>query len=105
MNNFDAYDTIYQNIEDKKYDSRLDYPDSSQMSREDYRLARRAYQEDTYNLERKIFRNDLETDFVGGHDVSQEKLDKLWNLAWERGHSSGLEEVLSEYQELVELVI
>ena len=31
------------------------------------------------------------------------KFEKAWNIAWDRGHSSGLDEVRSIFGELVEL--
>ena len=47
------------------------------------------------------FRKDLADEYgVTGHP----KEPKLWNMAWEHGHSSGLEEVAMYYDELVELV-
>ena len=37
---------------------------------------------------------------VAGHP----KADVLWRLAWERGHSNGYEEVLTEAMDLIELM-
>jgi ribosomal protein L40E len=48
------------------------------------------------------FRNDaMEECGLSGHP----KEDKVWMLAWERGHSAGLEEVFLCIQELAELVL
>lgn len=47
------------------------------------------------------FRIALEEEF---ETTDHPKKDKLWNLAWERGHSSGLSEVYCEYQELAEFI-
>lgn len=47
------------------------------------------------------FKNDLaEENGVADHP----KLNKLWDLSWERGHSSGLTEVQMNFEELVELI-
>jgi flagellar biosynthesis/type III secretory pathway protein FliH len=33
------------------------------------------------------------------------KFDKTWSIAWEYGHSSGLDEVKNYFHELVELIL
>ena len=57
------------------------------------------------NREREIvatIRLDLETEYgLVGHP----KADKLWAMAWDRGHGSGYGEVIAVYEELVELVL
>lgn len=50
----------------------------------------------------KQFKEDLAEEFgVSSHP----KKDKLYSLAWEYGHSSGLMEVYNYYSELVELLV
>lgn len=47
------------------------------------------------------FKRDLEAEFkTKGHP----KADKLFDKAWEEGHSNSLQEVHKRYQELVELL-
>lgn len=48
-----------------------------------------------------LFRLDVEVENgTRGHP----KADKLWNMAYERGHSGGFSEILSEYEDIVGLV-
>jgi len=48
-----------------------------------------------------LLKADLETE----HGVSDHpKAGKVWSLAWEHGHSSGYSEVVSYYEEFVELI-
>lgn len=37
--------------------------------------------------------------------VNHPKAQKVWDMAWERGHSSGYDSVRSEFEELVELIL
>lgn len=49
----------------------------------------------------KMLRDDLETEHgVVGHP----KTDLLWTLAWDHGHSSGYGEVITYYEQFVELI-
>jgi hypothetical protein len=49
----------------------------------------------------EIFRGDLEQEFgVVGHPKSK----RLFELAWEHGHSSGLNDVYYYYSDFVELI-
>ena len=62
--------------------------------------AARRYREDEGTLTAK-FQEDIEEEFgTTGHD----KAGLLFAKAWEHGHSSGLGEVYTAYQDLVELV-
>jgi len=45
--------------------------------------------------------NDL---FENFNVMNNPKKDKAFALAWERGHSNGLEEVYNEFYDLVELI-
>lgn len=66
-----------------------------------YREARDAYRAEDNRLTQQ-FRADLEAEYgLTGHP----KADKLWNLAWEEGHSSGLNEVYLCYDRFSELVL
>lgn len=61
--------------------------------------AERAYRADVSRLEDQL-RTDLEAEHgMAGHH----KADLLWEKAWERGHSCGLSEVASNYEDLVVL--
>ena len=46
----------------------------------------------------------VKNEFTEFLDLSDEKVQKLYNKAYERGHSSGIQEVYYELQELAELV-
>jgi hypothetical protein len=41
---------------------------------------------------------------LGLAGIPAAKQDKAWEMAWDRGHASGLEEVLNELEELAELL-
>ena len=48
----------------------------------------------------RVFRADLEAE----HGMADHpKADRLYELAWEHGHSGGLEEVVNFYEEFVDL--
>ena len=48
-----------------------------------------------------VLKTALEVEFgMRGH----EKSERLWQLAWDRGHSGGLMDVYWEWRELLELV-
>lgn len=50
---------------------------------------------------RNLFKHDCEKEFgILGHD----RADKLFEIAWSHGHSSGYSEVFCFYQEFVDLV-
>jgi hypothetical protein len=77
-----------------------DYP-----GKENFRERSQQYAEN-----KRIFRSDLEQEYgiaaalKSGH-LLQEKADRLFDLAWEYGHSSGYNEVNLHYSELVDLVL
>ena len=49
----------------------------------------------------RLFQSDLEEEFgVKDHP----KAELLWQMAWDRGHSSGYESVYYEYSDLVDLI-
>ena len=69
-------------------------------SEEEYKNAHREYRIETSTL-MKQFRNDL---FEEAEIIEHPKADKIWNLAWERGHSSGLAEVYDYFFEYLDLI-
>jgi hypothetical protein len=86
---------ILEKIKNGVYSSKLPYPTgSSQNDRE----ARKKYKEDTYNLEKTLFRNDLKKEF-GTSNWNKEEV--TWDRAWEEGHSEGLYKVYECYMDLV----
>lgn len=76
---------------------KLDYEEE----RAAYEQAMREYQEHKAALKAQ-FRADLQAE----NDIPEDhsKADRLWEMAWDRGHSCGWTEVLNAYEELVELV-
>lgn len=49
----------------------------------------------------RLFRADLESE----HGVSSHpKASKVWEMAWDSGHSGGLHEIANRYDEFVELI-
>jgi len=80
-----------------EFDNKVSYPVSN---KEDRRKELDAYRRGSAEAFKR-FKEAVEEDFVtAGHP----KADLLWELAWSRGHSGGLLEVVSEYEELVELI-
>lgn len=64
------------------------------------RRQRRLHDEERARLNAMV-KADLEEEYgVIGHP----KADKLWEIAWEHGHSSGYHDVACHYAELVELI-
>ena len=49
----------------------------------------------------KLFRTALEEE---NHTTGHPKADRLWDMAWDNGHSNGLENVVCWYEDLVELI-
>lgn len=88
---------VRKNIEAGKYQSKLPY---HYGHGEECGKVRQVYREDEQRLVR-VFKEDLEKEFeVEGHPRSE----KLFELAWDYGHSSGLSEVLNYYSDLVDLI-
>jgi len=118
---------IQQNIREGKYENKLPYPSKptqkdieeamvnftgnlQQLKTEkevteirlmaEYRQAQNNYHLETHRLN-KLFQSDLAEDFgVTGHPKEQ----KLFELAWEHGHSSGYSDVYNYYVDFVELI-
>ena len=84
--------SILAAINSGKYDNKVKFSSVPEQ--------RRAWRAEESAIEQR-FRADLEVEFgMKGHA----KADLLWRMAWDRGHSSGLQEVFQEYRELSELV-
>lgn len=66
----------------------------SRETREEYRAAEREVE--------KLFRNDLEDECGVPHDAQY--ANKLYQMAYEAGHSCGFSCVYQEYTDLLELV-
>lgn len=80
------------------YKNDLPYP-RHDLPKEEHATMRKAYRDRDKELKAK-FRDDIEAEYdMTGHP----KADKLWELAWEYGHSAGYSEVAIYYAELVEL--
>ncbi len=66
-----------------------------------YDEAKKAYNADEARLEAE-FKSALEVDHgISGHPNA----DKLYSIAWSYGHSAGLGEVVTHYNELADLVV
>jgi hypothetical protein len=58
-----------------------------------------------YNVEEKRLRREFEEDLYEEFGVQNHpKRKKVFEMAWERGHSSGYSEVCFNFEELVELI-
>lgn len=108
---------VQENIKAGKYKNNVPYdcdtapinPDAmtitqaakhKEKQKELQRAQRRLHQEEEARLN-ALFRADLEAEHgLTGHP----KANKLWDIAWDRGHSSGLSSVAWEYSDLAELV-
>ena len=67
----------------------------------EYREMRQQYDAEEARLMKK-FRSDLEDENGIAHD--HPKAQKLWSMAWEYGHASGIHEVANYYEEFADLV-
>jgi acyl-CoA reductase-like NAD-dependent aldehyde dehydrogenase len=69
--------------------------------RRDWRNKIQQQRQQSARLTTQCFRADLEAEFgMAGHP----KAGKIWDKAWEDGHSYGLVEVVNTYAELVDLL-
>ena len=88
--------TVYVKANRGDYQTKLPYERNSKNP-----AVYTAYQEDQARLN-KQFRLDLEVE----HGViGNPKADKLFEIAWEQGHSYGFSEVALHYDQLVVLII
>ena len=80
-----------------------DYPNAviqEVVDEEAYKAHLKEYKDECSKL-RQEFENDLFEEFGVGDNL---KRHKAFDLAWEKGHSNGLEEVYNEFYDLVELI-
>ena len=61
--------------------------------------ALKAYRERDYE-NRRLFCRDLADEYA--HDLPEEVQDKIFDRAWDSGHSSGYPQVAQDYEELAE---
>ena len=104
------YDTIAKNITDKKYDTKLPFPryedeKSGKILKEQASEMKRAWRDDEHNL-RLIFEANClalaETELK--KPLTEEQFNALFFKAWEDGHSSGYNEVLICFSDLLDLI-
>jgi len=70
-------------------------------------LDKKQYNEDraAYNAEKQALMEEFQRDLFREYDVqSNPKRYKCYDMAWERGHSAGLYEVVGNFSDLVELI-
>jgi hypothetical protein len=97
--------SIYAKIENGDYDTKLPYPSyedvkSKKISKEEDREMRRKWKIDRNRLV-EVFKHDsLEELGILNHP----KADKLFDIAWEEGHSNGLTEVWLWMETLADLL-
>lgn len=70
------------------------------LDEEAYKTHRKQYDTESAKLHEE-FKNDLFNQFAVTYNP---KRHKAFDLAWDRGHSNGLEEVYNEFCDLVELI-
>lgn len=89
------YSYIYKRIEAGKYESKVPYPERPRTP-EQMTEYRTGVQEANDK-----FRHDLEKQYGV---IGNTKANRVWELAWEEGHSFGYTEVLGYYDQFVELI-
>lgn len=106
----DAPDVInaLDNIKEGRYKNTMPYPqplpktDSISQNEEQKELLNKQRHE--WRLAELVlvqfFKRDLEKEFA----LLQRHHRKIWNIAWEEGHSEGLEEVYYWYERLADIV-
>ena len=73
--------------------------DYDEETRKDILFGRAARRGNDYD------RADLKTDLEHAYSLQNHpKRNDLFTMAWERGHSSGINEVISEYDDLADLL-
>ena len=70
------------------------------LDEEAYKAQRKEYNDESAKLHEE-FVNDL---FENFNVTDNSKRQKAFDLAWEKGHANGLEEVYNEFYDLVELI-
>lgn len=90
--------TVSENLAEGKYTNNL--PFGGDRKQPDWQEVRAAYNAENERV-LALFRADLEAEYG---TANYSKRDKLYALAWEYGHSSGLNEVAMYYDELCDIV-
>lgn len=89
---------LYHEIESGKYDNRARFPTRKEDG-DNFVIAMRTYREEG-QLQREAFKRDaLRAVGLSNHP----KADKIFEHAWERGHASGIHEVLTQLISIAEL--
>jgi hypothetical protein len=70
------------------------------LQRNEYRRKRKAERDAEETRKIVELKKELSSEYGIAVDA---KFEKAWNITWDRGHSSGLDEVRSIFGELVEL--
>ena len=89
--------------EKDKAELKEEYPNAliqEVLDEDAYKAQRKQYTDEEFNLQVQ-FQNDL---FENFNVSNNPKRFKCLELAWEKGHSNGLEEVYNEFYDLVELI-
>ena len=88
-------------MEFEKYKNMMAYPKlSDYTTKEEYKNATHEYRKENGRLFEE-FKKDLFADL----DITDNpKAEKLFSIAWEKGHSSGYREVYNEALDLVDLI-
>lgn len=77
-----------------------DWETAGKQIKEEFRKLRSAWSTETSRIEDEFKKELLKFLEVADHP----KADKLWQLAWEQGHSDGFNEVAMHAEELAELI-
>ena len=91
------------NWEKDKAELKEEYPNAliqEVLDEDAYKARRKEYSDESAKLHQE-FQNDL---FENFNVTDNPKRFKCFELAWEKGHSNGLEEVYNEFYDLVELI-
>jgi len=89
----------------------LDEDKSVKWNREQVELNNKKYQEEVARL--NTLKNKRRDEIMGmiyekisyevGHNLDRKKAEAIWNMAWERGHSYGISDVMGNLNDLIEL--
>jgi hypothetical protein len=73
---------------------------------EKYLLAKEAYtaQSTAYRNSLQSRKNELKRDLANENNMTIAQADVLFNVAWEDGHSEGIESVIARFEQLVEII-
>ena len=104
-------DELFAKIRNKNYDTKLPYPpfrkdteERTQFAVKD-RDAKESYRKDNDRLE-KVFRSDL-MEYVNeilDTKLTERQFTAIYSVAYEKGHSNGYSEILSETMDLVQVI-